>query len=355
MKKVLVFVLVLGMLLAAGTVLAGFCPECGTKCDDSAKFCTSCGAKLKQAEGEGKAEKPSKPGGDADLSKMVEQVAPSVILVRTLKNELNAQFQDRGSGFVVDKEGYIITNAHVIGDPDELEKINVVMSDKKEYEAKLIINDYATDIAVLKIQAANLIPVKLGDAEKLVSGEKVFAVGNPLGLERSTTNGIISAKERYVGCYEYEGLLQTDAAINPGNSGGPLFNMQGEVIGITSLGYSKSVTEGLNLAIPVLYAQDVLKYLKSGKIKRPWIGIAVLDLTPANKQWEESVFEKKITESEGVLVKSIAEDKNLLLKKGDIVVKLNGSPVKKIWDLQTGILKLKIGDEVNLTVKRDGK
>ncbi|OIN97828.1 hypothetical protein AUJ67_09990 [Candidatus Desantisbacteria bacterium CG1_02_49_89] len=351
----IIFALVSVFIFTAALDFAGFCPECGTKCDDSAKFCTSCGAKLKQAEGTAKTGKEAKTDADDELPKIVEKVAPSVVLVRTLKNELNAQYQDMGSGFIVSKEGYIITNAHVIDDPEDLEGVKVVMSDKKEYEAGILLCDYQADLAVLRIQAEGIVPVKFGNVDILQSGEKVFAIGNPIGLERSTSSGIISAKGRYLGCYEYEGLLQTDAAVNPGNSGGPLFNMRGEVVGVTSLGYSKWYTEGLNFAIPAPLVLDTMKYIPAGKVKRPWIGIAVQDLTPDLKQWEEAAHERKITETDGVFIASIAEGKELPFKKGDIVVKLDEMSIKKVWDLQKEILGRKIGDELSVTVLRNGK
>lgn len=351
MRKILIlsFIVCTVVVFFAAMAMAIFCPECGTKNDDTAKFCTNCSKPLKVVEGK------EKPKEEPGLTSIVEKVAPSVVLVRTLKNELNAQFKDRGSGFIIDKEGYVLTNAHVVGDPEQLEGINVILADKKECKAQLVLCDYATDLAVLKIKADKLIPVKLGDSEKIIVGDKVFAIGNPMGLEKSTSSGIVSAKDRYLGCYEYEALIQTDAAINPGNSGGPLFNMQGEVIGITSLGFSKLFAEGLNFALPIVLASDIIKSIPTKKIKRPWIGIAVLDITPTLKQWEESVNSRKIVESEGAFVDSIAEGQRLPLKKGDIIIKLNEIPIKKVWDLQREVLKIKIGDEVNIVVKRDGK
>lgn len=353
MKKVLTVGFICGLIIVffAAVGLAIFCPDCGTKNDDVSKFCTNCGKSLKST-GEATKEKPKEEPG---LTGMVEKVAPRVVGIRTLKNELNAQLRDMGSGFIIDKEGYIITCAHVISDPEDLETINVVLADKKEYKAQIIAIDYSVDLALLKIKADNLIPVNIGDSDKIASGDKVFVVGNPMGLEKSTSSGIVSAKDRYLGCYEYEALIQTDAAVNPGNSGGPLFNMQGEVIGITSLGLSKYFTEGLNFAIPTALTSDIIKSIPLGKIKRSWMGIAIQDITPGLKQWEESVSNRKMTESEGVFVSALAEGVKTPFKKGDIIVKLNDIPVKKAWELQKAILKTKPGDEINVTVKRDGK
>jgi len=335
------------LLFFSYSVYAIFCSQCGTKNNDSAKFCTDCGAKLTE---EGTSVK-----NDNDLGEITKEVGYSVVLVRTLNNELNAQYRDVGSGFIVDPRGYILTNTHLFDNPEDLEGIRVLMFDKKEYDAKILLCDYSTDIALLKIEAQNLTSVKMGDSSKVIVGEKVFAIGNPIGLEKSATSGIVSAKNRFIEAYEYEGLVQTDAAINPGNSGGPLFNMQGEVVGITSLGYSKLYTEGLNFAIPIDLAKQIVSTIPSCKIKRAWMGIAAQDITPTWKDWEEATKEKNISDCTGAIVVSIVEGKDLPVKKGDIIVKVNKSLIKNLWDLQLEMLNKKIGEEIEITVKRNNK
>ncbi|MDO9205140.1 trypsin-like peptidase domain-containing protein, partial [Methylotenera sp.] len=186
--------------------------------------------------------------------------------------------QSLGSGFIISSDGYILTNAHVINEADE---VIVKLSDKREFKAKIIGADKRTDVALVKIEASGLPKVTIGDSSKLKVGEWVAAIGSPFGLENTMTAGIVSAKGRALPQENFVPFIQTDVAINPGNSGGPLFNLAGEVVGINSQIYSRSGgSMGLSFAIPIDVAIDISNQLKaSGKITRGWLGIAIQEIT----------------------------------------------------------------------------
>ena len=182
------------------------------------------------------------------------------------------EFKQRslGSGFIITRDGYIFTNNHVV---EKADKIKVRLSSGKEYDAKVVGKDSKTDLALIKINASNSLPVvDLGDSDRLRVGEWVLAIGNPFGLEQTVTAGIVSAKGRVIGSGPYDNFIQTDASINPGNSGGPLFNMEGKVVGINTAIVAQG--QGIGFAIPVNMAKDVMDDLKSkGKVTRGWLGI----------------------------------------------------------------------------------
>ncbi|MGB9627589.1 MAG: Do family serine endopeptidase [Thermodesulfobacteriota bacterium] len=254
-----------------------------------------------------------------------------------------------GSGVIVDKEGYILTNNHVIEGAD---KVKVRLNDGREFMATLKGQDSRTDLAVLHIQAKDLPVAKLGDSDKLEVGEWAIAIGSPFGLEHTVTVGVISAKGRSgLGTGTYEDFIQTDASINPGNSGGPLINIDGEVIGINAMIIQPGT--GIGFAIPINMAKQILNDLiKKGKVVRPWLGISAQDLTP------ELAEHFKVKEKEGVLISQVypgtgAEKAGLL--SGDIIKSVDDKPIKNVGELVKEIQKKKVGEKVKLSIIREGK
>jgi serine protease Do len=254
-----------------------------------------------------------------------------------------------GSGVIVDKEGYILTNNHVIEGAD---KVKIRLNDGREFTATLKGQDSRTDLAVLHIKARDLPVAALGDSDKLEVGEWAIAIGSPFGLEHTVTVGVISAKGRSgLGTGTYEDFIQTDASINPGNSGGPLINIDGEVIGINAMIIQPGT--GIGFAIPVNMAKQILSDLiKQGKVVRPWLGISAQDLTP------EMVEHFKVKEKEGVLVGQVypgtgAEKAGLT--PGDIIKSVDEKAVKNVSELVKEIQKKKVGQKVKLSLIRDGK
>ncbi|MDP3015651.1 MAG: trypsin-like peptidase domain-containing protein, partial [Deltaproteobacteria bacterium] len=232
-----------------------------------------------------------------------------------------------GSGVIVDKEGYILTNNHVIEGAD---KVKVRLNDGREFIATVKGQDSRTDLAVLHIKAKDLPVAILGDSDNLDVGEWAIAIGSPFGLEHTVTVGVISAKGRSgLGTGTYEDFVQTDASINPGNSGGPLINIDGEVIGINAMIIQPGT--GIGFAIPINMAKQILNDLiKTGKVVRPWLGISVQDLTP------EMMEHFKVKEKEGVLVGQVyqgtgAEKAGLV--SGDIIKSIDDKPVKNVNEL----------------------
>jgi Do/DeqQ family serine protease len=254
-----------------------------------------------------------------------------------------------GSGVIVDKEGYILTNNHVV---EGVEKVKVKLNDGREFTATLKGQDSRTDLAVLYIKAKDLPVAALGDSDKLEVGEWAIAIGSPFGLEHTVTVGVISAKGRSgLGTGTYEDFIQTDASINPGNSGGPLLNIDGEVIGINAMIIQPGT--GIGFAIPINMAKQILNDLiKYGKFVRPWLGISAQDLTP------EMIEHFKVKEKEGVLVGQVypgtgAEKAGL--SSGDIIKSVEDKPVKNVNELVKEIQKKKVGQKIKLNIIRDGK
>ncbi len=260
--------------------------------------------------------------------------------------------QGQGSGFIIDKNGYILTNSHVVNDAD---KITVTLKDGREFEAKLIGSDPKSEVALIKIDGKNLPIVALGDSDKIEVGEWAIAVGNPFGLSESVTAGIISAKERNsVGIAEYENFIQTDAAINPGNSGGPLINIDGEVIGINTAIYSRSGGYmGIGFAIPINMAKQIKDALiKDGKVQRSILGVYLQEVTP------DLAKGFGLKDVAGVLISQVNEDsaaEDAGIKQGDIIVKLNGEDVNEVAVFRNKIAATAPNTEVDLSVFRDGK
>jgi len=254
-----------------------------------------------------------------------------------------------GSGFVITEDGYIVTNDHVIKNADS---ISVKMSDKKTYKAKIIGSDPKTDIAVIKIDAKNLKPLKFGNSDALKIGQWAIAVGNPFGLNGTLTVGVISAKGRSgLGIETYEDFIQTDASINPGNSGGPLLNIYGEVIGINTAIVASG--QGIGFAIPATMAKPIIEQIiNKGKVDRSWIGVGIQDLTP------ELAKSMGVKIDHGVVVNKIYPNspaQKYGLKEGDIIIKCNNESISSASDLQKVVISSKVGSEIRLTVIRDGK
>ena len=257
-----------------------------------------------------------------------------------------------GSGVIVDKDGYILTNNHVIKGADE---IKVKLSDKREFKGKVIGTDPKTDLAVIKIDSNHLPVIKLGDSEKLKVGETVIAVGNPYGLSQTVTSGIVSATGRAnVGIADYEDFIQTDAAINPGNSGGALVNVKGELVGINTAIFSTSGGyQGIGFAIPSSMAKAVMENLiKKGKVVRGWIGVSIQPVTEAiAKQFG-------LKEEKGALVGDVAEDspaEKAGLQRGDVIVEYDGHDVDAPSTLRNSVAATPPGKKAVISVIRDGK
>lgn len=257
----------------------------------------------------------------------------------------------QGSGFIVSPDGLILTNAHVVAEAGE---VTVKLTDKREFKAKVLGIDKPTDIAVLKIDAKDLPTLPLGNPENTQVGEWVLAIGSPFGFENSVTAGIVSAKSRSLPDEGYVPFLQTDVAINPGNSGGPLLNLRGEVVGINSQIYSRSGGyQGLSFAIPINVAAKVRDdILAHGKVTRGRIGVAIQDV---NQALAESFG---LPKPEGALVSSVEKggpgDK-AGLKAGDVILGLNGAPVKSSAELPPKVAEVKPGSTVKLQVWRKGE
>ncbi len=254
-----------------------------------------------------------------------------------------------GSGFIIDREGYILTNNHVV---EKASTIKVKLSDEKEYDAKIIGRDPKTDIALIKIDVRHTLPVAvLGDSGTLQVGDWVVAVGNPFGLEHTVTAGIVSAKGRIIGAGPYDDFIQTDASINPGNSGGPLLNLKGEVVGINTAIVSGG--QGIGFAIPINVARDMLAQLKSkGKVARGWLGIVIQKMTP------EIAKTFGISESDGALVADVMENgpaEKAGIKRGDLIISYNGKKVKDNDTLPRLVAATEIGKKARIVLIRDKK
>lgn len=257
-----------------------------------------------------------------------------------------------GTGFVIDKEGYILTNNHVV---DSVDEIKVTLEDESIYEAKIIGRDPETDIALIKIDGAkDLKPVKLGDSDKLEVGDWVVAIGNPYGLGHTVTAGIVSAKYRNdVMGGTFDNFIQTDASINPGNSGGPLVDINGDVIGINSAIISQTGgSVGIGFAIPINMAKDILPMLKTGKISRGYLGVTVQNI-------DTDLKEKFDLEDEnGALIASVSSggpSDKAGLKIGDVIISLDGKPIKDMNNLIRLVSSTPVGTEVKVVVIRNGK
>ena len=253
-----------------------------------------------------------------------------------------------GSGFIMDAEGFIITNNHVVEDADQ---IKVRLSDEREFDARVIGRDPKTDLALIKIDGKDLFSLRLGDSNRLEVGSWVLAVGSPFGLEQTVTAGIVSAKGRFIGAGPYDDFIQTDASINPGNSGGPLLNMNGEVVGINTAIVAQG--QGIGFAIPVNLARDIVAQLKDhGSVTRGWMGVGIQDLTPELAEYYG------IKNQKGVLVTQVFSDQpaeKAGVKAKDVIVAVDGKPVSTGRELSAAVAGLPVGKEVPVKLIREGK
>jgi serine protease Do len=254
-----------------------------------------------------------------------------------------------GSGFIIDKEGYVVTNNHVIEDADQ---IRVKLDDDNEFDAVVVGRDPNTDLALLKIDSKKDLPsIQMGDSDKLKIGQWVVAIGSPFGLERTVTAGIVSAKGRVIGSGPYDDFIQTDASINPGNSGGPLLNMNGEVIGINTAIIASGT--GIGFAIPANLAKGIIAQLQSeGEVTRGWLGVAIQDLTPDMAEYYG------LKDRKGVLVADVFKgdpaDK-AGIKAKDIILEVNDRKIETSRQLTTMIAGLKVGGKAKVEAFRNGE
>jgi len=256
-----------------------------------------------------------------------------------------------GSGFIIDEKGIVITNNHVIQDSED---ILVRVGEDKEYEAKIIGADPLSDIAVLQIVSKEkFIPVTFGDSDKARIGDWVIAIGNPFGLGGTVTSGIISARNRSIGLSRYEDYIQTDASINSGNSGGPLFDMNGDVIGINTAILGKGGSIGIGFSIPSNSAKKVVSQLiEFGETKRGWLGVRIQVVT------EEIADVEKLDEPRGALVASVADkspSSKAGIKAGDIILEFNGTKIKEMKELPTIVAQTEVGKTVEVKIWRNKK
>jgi serine protease Do len=315
-----------------------------------------------------------------NFSALAKQVQPGVVNIRTVKTTKEGgpvfrhffgnpfgnrepnrepfgeggpgrEFKQRslGSGFIIDTDGFIVTNNHVVENADQ---IKVRLADEREFDAKIIGRDPKTDLALIRIEGAkDLSPLKMGDSEALEVGSWVLAVGSPFGLEQTVTAGIVSAKGRFIGAGPYDDFIQTDASINPGNSGGPLLNMNAEVIGINTAIVAQG--QGIGFAIPVSLAQSVVAQLKErGSVTRGWMGVGIQDLTPDLAQYYG------LKDQKGVLVTQVfpgdpADRAGLKVK--DVITSVGGKPVASGRELSAAVASMPVGKDVPVKILRDGK
>jgi serine protease Do len=260
--------------------------------------------------------------------------------------------QSLGSGFIVSKDGYIATNAHVVQMADQ---IRVKLSNREEYDAKLVGVDEKTDVALVKINPRHELPVaRLGDSDTLDVGDWVVAIGNPFGFAQTVTAGIVSAKGRVIGAGPYDDFIQTDASINPGNSGGPLLNTQGEVVGVNSAIVSRSGgSVGIGFAIPINTARRVIDELRQhGRVTRGWLGLTVQDVTPAIAQ------SFGLDHPQGALVVEVdrgGPSDAAGLQRGDVITDYNGTRIEESHQLPTLAANTPIGERAVMTVLRNGQ
>jgi serine protease Do len=272
---------------------------------------------------------------------------------RFFKGQIPKDFRQKnlGTGFIIDKDGFILTNNHVVEKTDE---IKVKLSNEKEFSAKIIGRDPKTDLALIRIETDEpLKPLPLGDSDKLEVGDWVVAIGNPFGLDHTVTAGIVSAKYRQIGAGSYENFIQTDASINPGNSGGPLLNTKGEVVGINSAIYSRSGgSVGIGFAIPVNMVKDLLPQLKKGKVVRGWLGVIIQKITPELKE------KLKLRDDTGALVADVTSGgpaEKAGIKRGDVIISFDGKEIREMNELPFIVASTPVNKIVTVEVIRKGK
>jgi serine protease Do len=260
-------------------------------------------------------------------------------------------FEQRGvgSGFVINRNGYILTNNHVV---EEADQIKVKLSNGNEYKGKVVGRDPKTDLALLKIEGvSDLHPLNLGNSEDLKVGNWVVAVGSPFGLEQTVTAGIVSAKGRVIGSGPYDNFIQTDASINPGNSGGPLINMRGEVVGINTAIVAQG--QGIGFAIPVNMAKEIAGQLQDkGHVTRGWLGVTIQEVTP------ELAKSFGLKEKKGALVAQVSPGspaEKAGIEQGDIILEFDGKKLSEANDLPRIVASSPVGKSIDLKLSREGK
>ncbi|BAY22889.1 peptidase S1 and S6 chymotrypsin/Hap [Calothrix sp. NIES-2100] len=318
------------------------------------------------------------------ITEVVQRVGPAVVRInssRTVKTQIPDEFNDpffrrffgsqlppqqnqvqrgTGSGFIIGKDGRILTNAHVV---DGADTVTVILKDGRSFQGKVLGKDELTDVAVVKIQAENLPTVTIGNSEQLQPGQWAIAIGNPLGLDNTVTTGIISATGRssnQIGAPDKRvQFIQTDAAINPGNSGGPLLNARGEVIGMNTAIIQGA--QGLGFSIPINTVQRISDQLATtGKAQHPYLGIQMVGLTPELKQNINSDPNSglSVQEDKGVLVVKVVPNSPAAkagIRAGDVIQKLNGQAVTDASSIQQAVDNSQIGGEVRLELRRNGQ
>ncbi len=319
----------------------------------------------------------------ANFSQLAEKVRPGVVNIQVVKKVKNVDFgfpqffgnpfgennpfgnffgpfseknpprsfeqRGVGSGFVMSREGYILTNNHVVEDADQ---IKVKLANGKEYDGKVIGRDPKTDLALVKIEgSSDLHPLQLGNSDDLTVGSWVVAIGSPFGLEQTVTAGIVSAKGRVIGSGPYDSFIQTDASINPGNSGGPLINMKGEVIGINTAIIASG--QGIGFAIPINMVKEIVPQLQEkGHVTRGWLGVSIQEVTPALAK----SFDLK--EKKGALVAEVVSGspaEKAGIEQGDVIVEFDGKEVVGSKDLPRMVASTPVGKSVSIKLWRNGK
>jgi len=336
---------------------------------------------LYPAPARGKEGPPAPPESFSELVKRVEMSVVNISAVKVIKREglgilpfqspfgredpfkdffekffgdrLPKEFKQKslGSGFILDKDGFILTNNHVV---EKTEEIEVTLSDGKVFTAEIVGRDPKTDLALIRIDSKSpLKPIPLGDSEKLQVGDWVVAIGSPFGLGNTVTAGIVSAKYRHIGAGAYDDFIQTDASINPGNSGGPLLNTAGEVVGINTAIFSQTGGNiGIGFAIPVNMAKKLVPQLKEGKVVRGWLGVMIQQITPQLKE------KLGLETDRGALVADVTEDgpaDKAGIRRGDVIVSFDGKEIKEMRDLPFIVSTTPVGKKVNVEVVRKGE
>ena len=256
--------------------------------------------------------------------------------------------QGAGSGVIISEDGYILSNNHVV---EGAKEVSITLANQKEYSAEVVGLDPKTDLAVLKIEAQDLPKATLGNSENLKVGDWVVAIGNPFGLNHTVTSGIVSAKGRVIGAGPYDNFIQTDASINPGNSGGPLFNLQGEVVGINTAIIPQG--QGIGFAIPVNTAKPLIPQLvEHGEVTRGYLGVNIQTITP------DLAKALEVEEQSGALVSDVMTDspaEHAGVERGDIIINFDGHNIDDSRDLPAKVAATPVGEEVTIKVLRDGK
>jgi serine protease Do len=310
-------------------------------------------------------------GGDPfSFADVVEAVSPAVVTVSNVRgagaDDLGGLFdrffrgrrgermiRGHGSGFIIEPDGLILTNNHVVDSADQL---IVRLGDGREFDAEVVRRDEQTDIALLRIDAANLPTARLGDSDAMRVGDWVLAIGSPFRqqLEHSVSAGIISGKSRGdIGIAGYEDFLQTDAAVNPGNSGGPLVNLRGEVVGMnTAIATQNGQYQGVSFAIPINFASDIVqRLLRDGRVTRAWLGVTIRNVVP------EVAEANGLDRPEGVQIQEVLEDgpaERAGLRRGDVIVAMDGAPTARVSSFRNRVSLSEPGQHVEFDVLRDG-